>query len=114
QQASSHPHNVVFDPSGRFVLVPDKGLDRVFIFRFDAATGKLNATEPGSMQARSGYAPRHMAFHPTLPIAWVLNEIGSAITTCHWDAEHGTLKPAQILQTVPPDFTGENTGAEIA
>jgi 6-phosphogluconolactonase (cycloisomerase 2 family) len=114
QQASSHPHNVVFDPSGRFVLVPDKGLDRVFIFRFDAASGKLSATEQGSMQARSGYAPRHMAFHPTLSVAWVLNEIGSAITACHWDAERGALRPAQILPTVPPDFTGENTAAEIA
>src|SRR5215813_14824833 len=38
EQTSSHPHDIVFDPSGRFVLVPDKGLDRVFVFRFDAAT----------------------------------------------------------------------------
>jgi 6-phosphogluconolactonase len=114
QQASSHPHNVVFDPTGRFVLVPDKGLDRVFIFRFDSASGKLSATEQGSVAARSGYAPRHMAFHPTLPNAWVLDEIGSAITTYHWDGERGALRPLQILPSVPSDFTGENTTAEIA
>jgi 6-phosphogluconolactonase len=114
QQASSHPHNVVFDPTGRFVLVPDKGLDRVFIFRFDSASGKLSATEQGSIAARSGYAPRHMAFHPTLPNAWVLDEIGSAITTYHWDGERGALRPLQILPSVPSDFTGENTTAEIA
>src|SRR6266853_1436509 len=112
QQASSHPHNVVFDPTGRFVLVPDKGLDRVFIFRFDSASGKLSATEQGSIAARSGYAPRHMAFHPTLPNAWVLDEIGSAITTYHWDGERGALRPLQILPSTPSDFTGENTTAE--
>ena len=114
QQASSHPHNVVFDPTGRFVLVPDKGLDRVFIFRFDSASGKLSATEQGSVAARSGYAPRHMAFHPMLPNAWVLDEIGSAITTYHWDGERGALRPLQILPSTPADFTGENTTAEIA
>jgi 6-phosphogluconolactonase len=50
EQQSSHPHDIVFDPSGRFVLVPDKGLDRVFVFRFDSATGKLTPTEQGSVQ----------------------------------------------------------------
>jgi len=114
QQASSHPHNVVFDPSGKFVLVPDKGLDRVFIFRFDPATGKLTPTEQGSAPARSGYAPRHMAFHPSLPVAWVLDEIGTAVTTYEWNGERGALRAAQILPSVPPEFTGENTTAEIA
>lgn len=114
QQPSSRPHNVVFDPSGNFIAVPDKGLDRVFIFRFDPQTGKLAATEQGSVAARSGYAPRHMAFHPTLPIAWVLNELGSAVTSYQWDRERGALRPLQILPTIPPDFTGENTAAEIA
>ncbi|HEV2198646.1 MAG TPA: lactonase family protein [Bryobacteraceae bacterium] len=114
QQASSHPHNVVFDPSGKFVLVPDKGLDRVFIFRFDSTTGKLTPTEQGSAPARSGYAPRHMAFHPALPVAWVLDEIGTAVTTYQWNGERGELRAAQILPSVPPEFTGENTTAEIA
>jgi 6-phosphogluconolactonase len=114
QQESSHPHNIVFDPTGRFVLVPDKGLDRVFIFRFDPASGRLSPTEQGSVAARSGYAPRHMAFHPALPAVWVLDEIGSAITTYHWDGERGGLRPLQILPSTPPDFTGENTTAEIA
>ena len=41
QQASSHPHEAVFDPSGRFVATPDKGLDRVFVFRLDAADGSV-------------------------------------------------------------------------
>lgn len=114
QQASSHPHNVVFDPSGKFVLVPDKGLDRVFIFRFDPSTGKLTPTEQGSAPARSGYGPRHMAFHPSLAVAWVLDELGSAMTTYRWNGQRGELRAVQILPSVPADFTGENTAAEIA
>jgi 6-phosphogluconolactonase (cycloisomerase 2 family) len=55
-----------------------------------------------------------MAFHPLLPNAWVLDEIGSAITTYRWDGERGALRPLQILPSTPPDFTGENTTAEIA
>jgi 6-phosphogluconolactonase (cycloisomerase 2 family) len=47
-------------------------------------------------------------------VLWVLNEISSTVTTCHWDAERGHLRAAQVLPVLPPDFTGENTAAEIA
>ena len=114
EQASSHPHQILFDPSGRFVVVPDKGLDRVFVFRFDANSGELSPTAQGSAVARSGSGPRHACFHPTLPVLWVLNEIGSTLTTYWWDAERGHLRPAQIVPSVPADYTGENTAAEIA
>ena len=114
EQISSHPHHVVFDPGGRSVLIPDKGLDRIFIFRFDASTGKLTPTEQGAAIARPGAGPRHLAFHPRLPVAWVVNEISSTVTTYFWDAERGSLRAVQILPTIPPEYTGENTGAEIA
>ncbi len=114
EQTGSHPHQVVFDPSGRYVVVPDKGLDRVFVFRFEAETGRLTPTAQGSVVARSGSGPRHAAFHPTLPVLWVLNEISSTVTTYYWEAERGHLRPVQILPAVPPDYTGENTSAEIA
>ena len=114
EQVSSHPHHVVFDPAGRWVIVPDKGLDRVFVFRFDAATGKLTPAAPGAVAARAGSGPRHAAFHPRLPVAWVVNELASTIATYSWDAGAGLLRPLQILSTLPPDYTGENTAAEIA
>jgi 6-phosphogluconolactonase len=114
EQTSSHPHDIVFDPSGRFVLVPDKGLDRVFVFRFDAATGRLAPTEQGSVQSRPGAGSRHLAFHPKLPIVWVLNELDSTIATYQFDAERGALKALQVMSTLPTDFTGYSTTAEIA
>jgi 6-phosphogluconolactonase (cycloisomerase 2 family) len=114
EQPGSRPHQIVFDPSGRYVLVPDKGLDRIFVFRFEAETGKLTPTAQGSVVARSGSGPRHAAFHPAMPVVWVLNEIASTITTYYWDAERGHLRPAQVLPSTPADYTGENTAAEIA
>src|SRR5262245_9847994 len=114
EQTSSHPHDIVFDPSGRFILVPDKGLDRVFVFRFDGANGQLSPAEPDSVKTRPGAGPRHLAFHPKLPIVWVLNELDSTTATYRWDAEHGTLTPVQVITTLPTDFTGYITTAEIA
>ena len=114
EQAASHPHQVVFDPSGQFVLAPDKGLDRVFVFRFDETAGRLTATSQGSVATRSGAGPRHLAFHPKLPVVWVLNELGSSVATYSWDVGTGTLHPQRILPTLPPDFTGDSIAAEIA
>lgn len=114
EQAGSHPHQIVFDPSGRYVVVPDKGLDRVFVFRFDPDSGKLTPTAQGSAVARPGSGPRHAAFHPTLPVLWVVNEIGSSVGTYFWDAERGHLRAAQLVPSLPADHTSENTASGIA
>jgi 6-phosphogluconolactonase (cycloisomerase 2 family) len=114
EQIGSHPHQVVFDPSGRYLMVPDKGLDRVFVFRFDETSGRLTPTRQGSVQARPGAGPRHGAFHPTLPVAWVANEMHSTVTTFAWNEQDGSLKPIQIAPSLPEDYTGNNSCAEIA
>jgi len=114
QQASSHPHNAVFDPSGRFIAVPDKGLDRVFVFRLDAASGKLTPNDPAFVATRAGAGPRHIAFHSQMPLAYVINELGSSVTTYRFDPQRGSLQPIKILLLVPASYTGNNTGAEIA
>ena len=95
-----------FDPRGRFFLVPDKGLDRVFVFRVDAAGGKLEPGTPPSVVTRRGAGPRHAAFHPTGPYAYVLNELDSTLTTYRFDAETGALTPRQVVTTVPPSTPG--------
>jgi 6-phosphogluconolactonase (cycloisomerase 2 family) len=113
QQASSHPHNAVVDPSGRFIVVPDKGLDRVFVFRLDAVSGKLAPNDPPFVATRAGAGPRHIAFHPKMPLAYVINELGSSVTTYRFDPQRGSLQPIQIQPSTPASFTGNNTGAEI-
>jgi 6-phosphogluconolactonase len=114
EQPGSHPHQIVFDPSGRFVLVPDKGLDRVFVFRFDEAAGQLTPGPEPSERTRSGAGPRHLAFHPKLAVVWVLNELGNTVTTYNWDGAKGSLTAVQTLPTLPENFTGDSTAAELA
>jgi 6-phosphogluconolactonase len=114
EQASSHPHDIVFDPRGRFIVVPDKGLDAVFLFMLDATSGKLKPANPPSVASRPSAGPRHADFHPTKPHVYVINELDSTITTFRVDGERGALAPLQTITTLPPNFTGNSTTAEIA
>lgn len=109
----SHPHQIVFDPSGNFFMVPDKGIDRVFTFAFDDDTGRIDA-HPGMAIVRDGEGPRHCAFHQTLPIAWVLNETGSSIVTYAVGAPGAAPRPLQRLDAIPESFAGQNGSAELA
>ena len=111
EQRSAHPHHVVFAPSGRFLLVPDKGLDRVFVLAFDSGHGQLAIAGHAAM--RPGAGPRHVVFHPHLPFAFLVNELDSTVVTCRWDDGAGGLDPVHVASTLPADFFGASTAAEI-
>jgi 6-phosphogluconolactonase (cycloisomerase 2 family) len=113
EQSSPHPHQCPFEPGGRVVVVPDKGLDRLFAFRLDAATGALVPIDPPSVRARSGAGPRHIGFHPRLPFAYVINELDSTVGVFR-SRESGALEPVQIVPSIPSSYTGDNTGAAVA
>jgi 6-phosphogluconolactonase (cycloisomerase 2 family) len=114
EQTSSHPHHCPFDPGGRFLLVPDKGLDRVFVLPFDAATGRIREAEIKIAESRPGSAPRHIAVSSNAEYAYVINELNSTITSYRYDARCGTLDAFQIVSSLPETYVGPNTGAEIA
>lgn len=94
-------------------MIPDKGFDRLNVFRLDASAGKLVATDPGYVSTRSGAGPRHAAFHPTLPKAYVVNELDNTVAVYRWDAAAGTLTAVQVITTLPTDYVGNSTGAAI-
>jgi 6-phosphogluconolactonase len=113
EQASSHPHDIMFDQRDRFIVVPDKGLDATFVFSLDAASGKLVPAAAPSVASRPGAGPRHASFHPVKPYAYVLNELDSTLTTYRFDGERGALAPLQVITTLPPNFTGNSSTSEI-
>ncbi|MDB5884720.1 MAG: putative hemagglutinin-related protein [Polaromonas sp.] len=112
EQPFAKPHFNPFDPSGQFVVVPDKGLDRVFTFRF--ANGRLTPADVPSVATREAAGPRHIAFHPTQPFAYVVNELDSTVTSYRFSAETGGLAPLQILSALPGHYTGSSRASEIA
>lgn len=109
EQQQAKPHFNLFDPSGRFVLVPDKGLDRVFSFRFER--GRLQTA--ASVAAREGAGPRTLAFHPSLPLAYVLNELDSTLMSYRFDPATGALQPLHLLSTLPASFTGNSRASGL-
>jgi 6-phosphogluconolactonase len=112
EQPGPHPHQCPFAPSGRFLVVSDKGLDRLFVFTIDASKGALVPANPPFATTRSGAGPRHLAFHPRLAYAWVVNELDCTVTAYRY-TETGAFAPIQILPTLPATYTGNNTGAAI-
>jgi 6-phosphogluconolactonase len=112
EQQQAKPHFNPFDPSGRFVVVPDKGLDRVFSFRFEQ--GRLVPADAPFVATREGAGPRSAVFHPQRPFAYVVNELDSTVTTYRFDIQSGALTPLHILSTLPASFTGNSRAAGIA
>jgi 6-phosphogluconolactonase len=111
EQPYSKPHFNLFDPSGRFVLVPDKGLDRIFSFEF--FEGRLRESNPAFVACREHAGPRNLVFHPRLNWAYVVNELDSSVTVYRFDPDNGGLHPLQIIPTLPQDFTGNSRASSI-
>jgi 6-phosphogluconolactonase len=113
RQTAPHAHSINVSPDNRFAFVADLGLDKVLVYKLEAATGTLTPNDPPSVQLAPGAGPRHFAFHPSGEFAYVINELTSTVTALAYDAEHGVLKELQTLTTLPADFTGNNTTAEV-
>lgn len=111
EQPFAKPHFNPFDPTGRWVLVPDKGLDKVFVFRF--GQGQLTPAPVPHVDSREGAGPRHLAFHPQQPWVYVVNELDSTVTAYHFDGDTGRLSPFQVVSTLADSYTGNSRAAEI-
>ncbi|MDB6119648.1 MAG: pgl 1 [Verrucomicrobiaceae bacterium] len=108
-----HAHMVQPDPSGRFVLHVDLGLDKIFVWKFDDQKGVLTPNDPPSVLLPAGDGPRHFAFHPNGHWFYSLQEEGSTLVLFDYDAENGRLTSRQTLSSLPPGFAGSNFCSEI-
>jgi 6-phosphogluconolactonase len=114
RQEGPHAHCLVAGPGDKFAFGCDLGLDKVMIFKFDPGQGTLVPNAPAFAQAKPGAGPRHMAFNPDGRWAYVVNEMGSSLTVFRYDAAAGTLQELGTQSTLPKDFSGQNTCAEVA
>jgi 6-phosphogluconolactonase len=113
RQEAPHAHCIVLDRANRYACACDLGTDKVMIYRFDARNGKLTANQQPWVEAGAGAGPRHITFHPGGSFAYVINELDSTVSTFAYDGAKGRLKNIQTVPTLPKDFSGVNTTADI-
>ncbi len=98
RQEVSHPHMIVTTPDNRYAVVPDLGTDKVYLYALDTERGKLSLSQTLDLPAGAG--PRHVAFHPSLPLMYLINELDSTMATFEYDeTDNWTLRG--ILSTLP-------------
>ncbi len=109
----THAHMIAADPSGRFVLHVDLGLDKIFVWKFDDQKGVLTANKPPAVALPPGDGPRHFSFHSNGRWLYSIQEEGSTIVLFDFDAATGRLTSRQTISTLPPRFAGSNFCSEI-
>lgn len=109
----THAHMIQADPSGRFVLHADLGLDQILVWKFDDQKGTLTPAELPAVALPPGDGPRHFHFHPNGRWLYSIQEEGSTIVLFDYDAASGRLTARQTISTLPPGFAGSNFCSEI-
>jgi 6-phosphogluconolactonase len=116
RQKEPHAHQIIVDPSNRFAYVADLGLDKVMIYRFDAARHWLTAASPALAPVKAGAGPRHVVFDAGGRFGYVINELDCTITAFRRDATTGALTGIQTVSSLPPGVSWQKafSTAEIA
>jgi 6-phosphogluconolactonase len=109
----THAHMIQADPSGRFVLHADLGLDKIFIWKFDEQNGVLTPGETPAVSLPPGDGPRHFVFHPNGRWLYSIQEESSTIVLFDYDTTAGRLASRQTVSTLPAGFAGSNFCSEI-
>jgi 6-phosphogluconolactonase len=107
-QASAHAHCAVIDPTGRYVIVCDKGTDRIFVFQLGT---ELELVSTYTFAEEIG--PRHIAFDPTTGRAFVTCEFSSELASFDFDTSSGELRLLDKQSTVERTYAGPNEPAEV-
>lgn len=113
RQKEPHAHCIVVSPDNRFVFAADLGLDQVLSYRLDAKTAKLTPNAPPFAKTPAGAGPRHLTFHPSGKLVYVINELANSVTVFDYKTESGTLTEKQTISTVPSDFKGTSHCADL-
>ncbi|MGL6267379.1 MAG: lactonase family protein, partial [Chitinophagaceae bacterium] len=113
RQAKPHVHATVISPDNRYLFVPDLGIDKIMIYRFDAKEGKLKPAKQSFVATKPGAGPRHFTFHPNGKTAYILEELTGSVTVFRYNTRKGNLKPIQNISSLPVGFTGAAGSADI-
>jgi 6-phosphogluconolactonase len=109
-----HAHMIAPDFENRFVLATDLGQDRIYCYRFDAASGRLStSTMQPFVTLPPGDGPRHFVFHRNGKWLYSIQEEASTVVLFQYDSETGALTKEQTVSTLPRGFAGTSFASEI-
>jgi 6-phosphogluconolactonase len=109
RQERSHAHCALQVPGTDFVLVADLGLDQVLVYRL---SGEGQLEKVGSYDTAPGAGPRHIALHPTEPLVFVINELGSTVSSLRFGTD-GRLTELATVSTLPEGATMHNDSSDL-
>ncbi|MCL1631210.1 lactonase family protein [Sporolactobacillus sp. CPB3-1] len=109
RQEEPHVHFTGFTPDERFVVTVDLGLDA--LTTYDLSEGQW--VEQNTLIFKQGSGPRHLAFHPNAPYAYVMTELSSEVVALRFDADRGAFTAFQTISALPAGYTGHSQGAAI-
>ncbi|MBI1782574.1 MAG: lactonase family protein [Sphingobacteriales bacterium] len=111
RQESAHVHATVLSKDNKYLFVPDLGMDKLMIYRFNNATGKLATADQPFASIAAGSGPRHFDFHPNNKYAYLMEELSGTVEAFAYN--NGKLKSIQTISSHPKDFTGTKGSADI-
>jgi 6-phosphogluconolactonase len=111
RQSGPHAHSVNFSKNGKYAVIADLGLDQYIVYAVDATKGTL--AEHSVTKVKPGSGPRHFSFHPNYKFAYGDYELTGEVGAFQWDDAAGKLTHIQTLSTLPADYTGPKSCAEI-
>lgn len=113
RQEKAHVHSVTFTPDGKYLIAADLGLDKLSIYRFNAAaaTQPLTAPRDSAQSIEPGAGPRHISFYPGKPYVYLMTEMGGSVDAFHY--ANGRFKQLQHISSLPDGFKGDIGSADI-
>ena len=111
RQEKPHVHATVFSPDGKYLFVPDLGIDKVMVYKFNSKKGKLSAHSSPFAAATPGSGPRHFDFHPSGKYAYLMEELSGNVTA--YSYKKGKLTFIQKISALPANYKGSAGSADI-
>jgi 6-phosphogluconolactonase len=111
RQTGPHAHCILPDPTNRFAIAVDLGLDKILVYEMDLEHGRLK--KHAEVDVLRGAGPRHLTFHPNGKFAYLINELNATLVGFRYYSETGSFEELQTVPALPGDFTGGNLCAAI-
>ncbi len=110
RQEAPHAHCTIFSKDGKWLYAIDLGIDQIVKY----PVGELSIGEgQTAFNTDPGDGPRHMVFHPSQDVAFLVNELSSTVFALSVNTETGDMTAISKLSTLPPRFKGHNQCADI-